>query len=404
MGIYSRLYTYRETPSLSPVENFLTEALADIFNRLPRPLQIEFLVRMLPTSCSERLQNKCKDGKKIEAITQVSIVAGESVKRPDMILYLDAKPLILFEVKVGAAVQEHERKDSGGIERPVEADISEIVVQSQLKTYSEWIGSQRSGDWSGAVVFLTHRTLTPEGFENEGREGNSVIGVTRTWKDIGDWIANNLDLNQSETTHCALASDFNGFLEEEGLMTDFITSRDLAATALFMPAYEPLTHTFRTVISAVASKYPKSKGGNVHLEFWPGANVYWAWYYLNSKLNPSDNKFYIAIGICFPEGSHESELLVGLPKHEPFFFVYIADDWEKVMASKLLSKVPKGWQGVYDDFDLIVTRPVSKFDPDPDVRALSLIDWAQEEVGRAMACIPKFEAAPIQKIQEAAED
>ena len=117
---------------------------------------------MLPTSCSERLQNKCKDGKKIEAITQVSIVAGKSVKRPDMILYLDAKPLILFEVKVGAAVQEHERKTSGGIERPVEADISEIVVQSQLKTYSEWIGSQRSGDWSGAVVFLTHRTLTPE--------------------------------------------------------------------------------------------------------------------------------------------------------------------------------------------------------------------------------------------------
>ena len=29
MGIYSRLYTYRETPSLSPVENFLTEALAE---------------------------------------------------------------------------------------------------------------------------------------------------------------------------------------------------------------------------------------------------------------------------------------------------------------------------------------------------------------------------------------
>jgi hypothetical protein len=51
-----------------------------------------------------------------------------------------------------------------------------------------------------------------------------------------------------------------------------------------------------------------------------------------------------------------------------------------------------------------VTRPVSKFDPDPDIRAQSLIDWAQEEVGRAMTCIPKFEAAPIQKIQEAAED
>jgi hypothetical protein len=70
----------------------------------------------------------------------------------------------------------------------------------------------------------------------------------------------------------------------------------------------------------------------------------------------------------------------------------------------LLSKVPKGWQGIYDDFDMIVTRPVSKFEPDPDIRAQLLIDWAQEEVGRAVAFIPKFEAAPIQKIQEAAED
>jgi hypothetical protein len=42
MDIYRRLYKYRETPSLSPRENFLTEALADIFNRLPREKRIEF--------------------------------------------------------------------------------------------------------------------------------------------------------------------------------------------------------------------------------------------------------------------------------------------------------------------------------------------------------------------------
>src|SRR5207342_3434113 len=107
-----------------------------------------------------------------------------------------------------------------------------------------------------AVVFLTHWTQAPDGFENDGREGNSVIGVTRTWKHIGIWLTKNLDLNQSETTHCALASDFSHFLEGQGLMTDFMTSRHLAATEVFMPAYRALEHTFRTVIREIGSKYP----------------------------------------------------------------------------------------------------------------------------------------------------
>ena len=47
MDIYSRLYKYRDTSLLSPLENFLTEALADIFNRLPTLLQIELIVQML---------------------------------------------------------------------------------------------------------------------------------------------------------------------------------------------------------------------------------------------------------------------------------------------------------------------------------------------------------------------
>ena len=53
--------------------------------------------------------------------------------------------------------------------REVEGDVSEIVSQNQLTTYSQWIGSKCTGDWPGAVVFLTHRTRAPDGFENDGR-------------------------------------------------------------------------------------------------------------------------------------------------------------------------------------------------------------------------------------------
>ena len=210
MDIYSRLYMYRDRPSGSPLENFLTEALADIFNRLPMPIQTEFLVWMLPRSCSGRLRDKCRGGKKLKAVTQSTFFAAGSMKRPDIIIDIDKEPIILIEAKVNAALQQHTLE--GG---PVEGDVSKISFQNQLTTYSEWIGCKCKGDWPGAVVFLTHRTRAPDGFENDGREGNSVIGVTRTWKDIGDWLANNPDLNKSETTHRALATDFNLFLESD---------------------------------------------------------------------------------------------------------------------------------------------------------------------------------------------
>jgi hypothetical protein len=137
MGIYSRLYKYRDTPALSPDENYLTEALADLFNRLPPPVRVEFLVRMLPPACSNRLRNTCKDGKKIEAETQVTIiVAASSVKRPDMIVYLDGKPLILFEVKINAALQMHEGR-SEEIEHQQRTNTSEPVLRNQLETYGD---------------------------------------------------------------------------------------------------------------------------------------------------------------------------------------------------------------------------------------------------------------------------
>jgi hypothetical protein len=88
--------------------------------------------------------------------------------------------------------------------------------------------------------------------------------------------------------------------------------------------------------------------------------------------------------------------------HSSLFF--FADDWENEPTSKLLSKMPKGWQGLYDDFDVIITRPVSQFDADPDIRAQSLLDWVLGEVGRPIACIPNYEAVTLQKIKQAAED
>ena len=95
---------------------------------------------MLPTSCSSRLRDKCRDGKQIKAATQVTFFAAGSKKRPDILVYLGDEPLILIEAKVDAALQQHM------LEGPeVEGDDSENIFQNQLKTYSDWMGSKCTG-------------------------------------------------------------------------------------------------------------------------------------------------------------------------------------------------------------------------------------------------------------------
>lgn len=140
------------------------------------------------------------------------------------------------------------------------------------------------------------------------------------------------------------------------------------------------------------------------MNFWSEGNVYWSWYWLNKNLNPSRARFYIAVGICFPhEGAFGYQDPVGVPKHEPFFFVWIADDWETNKATALIRETPEGWTLTSDDYVMIAARAVSQFDADPDSRVQSLIAWAQELVGRAVTCIPNFEAAPVENIAEEGE-
>ena len=183
-------------------------------------------------------------------------------------------------------------------------------------------------------------------------------------------------------------------------MTSFMTSRDLAATALFMPGYRALDHTIKTVISEVAKKYPEPKSGNGGSGFSPDYNSYLAWYYLNNKLNPPNTSFWIRIGICVPDqGALGSENPVGVPRHEPFFFIAFADDpAERRRPLSCSAKSPRVVE-INEGFDVVIARPVGQFEAAPDI-GQSLITWAQEEVGRAW---PTSRRPPVENVQVEAE-
>ena len=104
----------------------------------------------------------------------------------------------------------------------------------------------------------------------------------------------------------------------------------------------------------------------------------------------------IGIGICFPDqvkGALGSTGHTGVPTHEPFFFVYVADNKEIDKVSALFTNgLPEGWVELFEGYAAVVTRTVHVFEADPDARERSLIAWANEEVRRATASIPNFNA------------
>jgi len=355
---------------------------------------------MLPDICHSLVGGYLAAPKRLSFATQFPILVGPSTKFPDIVVQVNDHPFAVFEVKIGAAEQQHTFLRDAPLDQSLDAGPrqEEFIIQGQLTTYSDWIGKQNGGEWRGAVVLLTHRTPAPAGFENSGSSKKAVIHTIRTWRDVGNWLTTHLDLRQISETHCSLAHDFHQFLEENGFMSEFATSRDLAATELFMPSYLALHHTLASIAKAITVKYPKIKGGNNHNEFWAQGNVYWSWYYINKKLNLPGSKFYLAFGICFPGtdnfGSSDGDKL---PRHEPFFFIILADEWGNKKASEVLTKIPENWVQISKEYEAVAGRPLSKFAADPDIRANEAILWAQAEVGQLVTAISGFEAAPIEE-------
>ena len=395
-GIYSRLFPYRERASLSPQENFLTEALADLMGRLPRKLQIGLLETLLPAQAG--IAALLGNGGKLTIETQFAIPVAQSRKRPDLVLFRDRKPFIIVEVKVGAAEQRHETPPTDGEDQ----DIG--LTQSQLETYSQWMGQHASLEWPGAVVLLTHRTKASPEFDNAKPNTGKPFGSVRTWRNVGQWLASNV-AGDDEVTYSSLAGDLISFLWEIGCMTDYFTSRDLAAAEIFLPSHEPLRHTLLSLGKSVAEGFQTLKGGKFTTEYNSELGVVWHWFYTNKQFNQPGSRFYIAFGVKFASvGSLFADDADKLPQHEAYLFALFADDNFTNSALNLLGSTPEGWTLLDNEIEVVAAVPISRLSPDPDERFSEATEWAKKCVAALVTNIPKFEIAPVVKVKEEEED
>ena len=397
-SMLSRLFTYRELPTLSPLENFLTEAFAALFQRLPADLKRSLVAKIIPPTALMAFDVACPDIDHLQISTQVVIPYSY---RPDVVFSVDDRPLIAVEIKVGAGLQEHTLKT--GVAGEVETS------RNQLESYAEWIreeNAKRHDAWRGSVALLTAHTNAPPDFVDGRPDG--IARSTWSWKEFGDWIVENVDMDQSARTHCALAADIYLFLEEQKLMSRHFTARDLAAATLYVSSSPTLPKSFKEAILAVAKHVPKlSAGRQVHTDFWADINGFAGWFYFARALRRRPARPALSVGVCFEIGTYWSADQKKLPRHEPFFFVDCSDEQGKWTARQILTGIPDGWIEAKEGKHALCVRPVREFPDDPDERIVALKSWATKAVDQLTAYVPGYDDAPAGALaadDEAAED
>ncbi|HLW69951.1 MAG TPA: hypothetical protein VKS22_04955 [Candidatus Binataceae bacterium] len=216
MSIYSRLYKYQENENRSKLENFLTEALADLLSRdatLARKFIFDVLLKdNCPKNTGakrEALAKKLANAEKLEWRTQKAL--GGISEKPDISVFANDsdKPIILLENKINAGFT-HSHTLAVTSEEGIKQEYD------QLQKYGQWL-TKKVPD--GALVFLTHHTLVPEGFLTHSKYGSTIRSFCY-WRSVYAWLE---EARQGSPGFVGIVNDligeFSHFLSERR-MTD----------------------------------------------------------------------------------------------------------------------------------------------------------------------------------------
>jgi hypothetical protein len=382
-SLYGRLFKYRERKTRTPLENFLTEALADLINRLPKDELDDFVASLLlDADAAKAWRDLTARGQvKISCKTQFPITSGSILD----ILFVadDATPLLVIENKIAAAVRtdlpsEHDEGDrpSGRAEETVD----------QLQEYGRWLAEQCSSErssWKGALTLLTHWSPAPESFCAGGDYGVPWQKTCR-WYQVWRWLKEKSGADQSETWS-VLAGEIASFLEENDMTTENMTHYDLALAEVYLHsgADVRINSTFRIIgerlKNCLATLPCPCTSRQKHVGYAQEGSVMWDW--INMKQEPAWD-WYLAWGLRFPTHSQWwTNVTPPLMSNVTYAFTSFSWDGKKepqvgTLPEKLF---PKGWIRTPDD-DFVAFQPVQEFRADPDQFAAAMGEWVTEKI------------------------
>ncbi|MBR0839114.1 PD-(D/E)XK nuclease family protein [Bradyrhizobium liaoningense] len=360
-SLYSNLFKYRESGLRSPREDYLSECLADFFNRLPLSLQSTFAARIFfPESLLMEFASVVADVTSLRLETQRQIASG----RIDLVLLADDVPVAAIENKIAAQFQD-----------------------DQLASYGRWI--KKSGALShrlAVVCLLTHLTAPPPEFMRGGEASGKATPHLVRWSSIAAILS---ELAVSVDTHDdikLLARELRRFLEENDMSTEYAGRDEFAAALVYLRAGAQMDHTFGTIFAHVKEKdgvFAKNETKNeYHLKFDTPYKLIWGWTYLSAKVDGVLLGYGISLepNSVFMSGGISSQ--ASIPAADSVFICVGADSKRSIQAVRAAKNGPeKPW--TYAEIGkwvaVISFRPLHDIMEKPESFAQEMIRWIDRE-------------------------
>lgn len=290
--LYRRLFKYAPRDK-TPLENFLTEALCDLLERITssdRSAGECFIKRafLAETEASSKIFSKIHSAEHLTWNTQYTFKFNNECGRPDLCLSAGADIILVIENKVGAGLTTHSAP--GGID--------DRDTRNQLEFYDDWLATTYP---EAGLVLLTHLTDAPPGFVEyesvpelgEGVSSHRYKAAFRRecrWTNVYeclltwcDGIANQTQYEE-QTVSRALTREFCSFLRENSMGLRKIENKDLELLDSFfsqeiLNTFKQLSEIVRTAVIPVipnAQRLPKSLP---QTHAWGRDEVIWDWSY-----------------------------------------------------------------------------------------------------------------------------
>lgn len=364
-SLFVDLFSYRQRENVSPLEDWLTECLASVL----RALSPDQTFEVLGALCGiDPAALRTMVGKRTIAF-QTQYVA-DATRRPDMVVLVGGKPWMVFENKVAHTLGKHERSDGEAV--------------CQITGYADWLKAECLDDLPPALVFVTHLTAPPPGFDAAPREGDGFHGMRRHSTSWGAFARRLLKVARAAPDNSlaiAFGEALYGILEDQDMANEFPTSTHYAALELFLKFGGELENLVERMWSAVAPRFKFGATADYRLKPVFNESTFSAYRYFNkTQTNPSGNTF-LQVGLCCPgpDGFITSEQVGQENVPEGLCaFVFYANDYDDFFEN--LEGCPQGWLRTAST-DFVACLPLDDLKGTPDARGAQVIGWVEDQAG-----------------------
>lgn len=358
--LFIDLYRYREREKKHNLEDWFTECLAAILRLLTADQWNGFLESLT----GETADLSCDFIASLEVVTQYRT---DKFGRPDIVIFADGAPFVVFENKVHHSISHGEDKDKN--------------PENQLERYAEWLAqSDYAGPVPKTLVFLSHLTSPPPGFETSQRNQSysNLACRIQSWGVLARCLKNLMDDEDPDSHRRYLAEAFYKMLENEGMSTEFPRQSAISILEIFIENSAVLKNLIDKMWRCVeiAGNFGSRSARVIgpHLEI----HAYSASRYILSAPNNEGGRSYLETGIMFfdPEQGWE-EYPIGATVAGPYVFLTLANDYSGHFED--INEEPEGEGWCRPETDFWIHKPLSDFSGGADDRAAKILAWCTEQ-------------------------